>query len=332
MRGIRLLSTTMLAFCTLFGGGAASGESIFDAQPLDDTELAAARGGFSLPNGMTIDFGVMVTTIVDGVRVLETQLRVAGDGVRTSVVQAVGTQIEQIDTQVDVVVSNSGGGGTSVQGSTGTTTTADTTVVPAVPPVTPPPTSSSANSGSSVTDNLGSATGGGTIGNQLVSVSPDGGVTANLGSVSVSTGADGSPQINVNQVAVDSATTGSMANAGSGAVTGNGAGTGGTSTATPAPTVSQPSANPGYVVTAGTGDPGTKGLSASAILPQLLIEHEIGRQISSLIINTGDGRVIENHLSIDLNIGNAQPYSIGSLGLRVQSLGVDAAIWRGSGG
>lgn len=300
MRGIRLLSTTMLAFCTLWGAGAASGESIFDARPLDDAELAEARGGFSLPNGMTIDFGVMVTTIVDGVRVLETQLRITGDSVRTSVVQAVGTQ-------VDVVVPKPGGG-SSVTGATG-----DSGAVP------PPPTSST-NSGSNITDNLGSAAAGGGVGNQAISGSPGTGVKLDLGTVSVSTSPNGAPQVNVNQVAVDSSTSGSVANAGSG---------GGQTAANP---VTNPGANPGYVTANGTSDPGTRGLVAAAILPQLLIEHEIGQQISSLIVNTGDGRMIENHLSIDLNIGNAQPYSIGSLGLRVQSLGLDAAIWRGSGG
>ncbi|MGE4429450.1 MAG: hypothetical protein AB7E05_01775 [Sphingobium sp.] len=311
MRGIRLLSTSVLAIYTLFGGEAASGESIFDAQPLDDAELAQARGGFALPNGMTIDFGVMVTTIVDGVRVLETQLRVAGDSVRTSVAQTVGAQ-------VDAAVSASGGGA-GAQGGSQTATT-DSGAVPTPPAVTPPSTSSNSNSG--IVDNLGSTTAEGGIGNQVISALPGGGVKVNLGGVSISTGADGAPQINVNQATVDSSTTGTVANAGSG--------NGSSSTILPASGPGVTSPVPPLIN--GAGKPAANTLNASVLLPQLLIEHEIGRQISSLIINSGDGRVIENHLSIDVNIGNAQPFSLGSAGFQVQSLGLEAAMWRGAGG
>lgn len=78
-------------------------------------------------------------------------------------------------------------------------------------------------------------------------------------------------------------------------------------------------------------DLGDRSVTATANLPDLFVQHSIGRQISSLVVNTADGRTVENHLALDLRLENVQPLSLGSVGFRVQSLGVDAALWRAGG-
>ena len=74
------------------------------------------------------------------------------------------------------------------------------------------------------------------------------------------------------------------------------------------------------------------GLSAAASMPQLLVRHEVGQQISSLIVNTADGRTVDSQLTVNMRLDNVQPLALGSAGFRVQSLGMDAALWRGMGG
>ncbi len=225
MRTVRLVTLALLALYAGAGVRATAEESLFDAPSLDDEQLAEARGGFSLANGVTIDFGVVVSTVVDGTRVLQTELRVLGDSVTTSVLQATGTQAPNNAGSLDVPIVDATGG------------------------------------------------------------------------------------------------------SGSGSSPGSGSGSGVADGKTPTPAVTS------YVVTTNTGAlGGGKGVTATAVLPQLMIEHQIGDSISSVIVNTGDGRVIDSSLTIDLTIGNVQPYSIGSAGYRIQSLGLDAALWRGSGG
>ena len=75
-----------------------------------------------------------------------------------------------------------------------------------------------------------------------------------------------------------------------------------------------------------------QGIRSSAELPQFLVRHEAGRQISSLIVNTADGRTVDSQMVINLRLDNVQPMALGSAGYRVQSLGVDAALWRATGG
>jgi len=314
MHGIRLLSTSLLALYAAAGARATAANDLFDSVPLDDAELAQARGGFTLPNGVTIDFGVIMSTVVNGARVLQTELRVMGDTITTNVVQAVGTQAKSAtdaakdSITVPIVDATDGGSasatGTATQSSpmpdisaaAGTGASVDAGGVSAN---AAPGGSASVNAGGGVVADVSS---GGANGSGL-SLSPNG-VQVTVGSVTVSTDAGGTPQVSV-------------------------AGTGGGAAGQAA---GQAASAAGYTLTTGTATDTSSGVSASAILPQLLIEHEIGRSISSRIINTGDGQVIDNRLVIDLSIGNVQPYSIGSIGYRVQSLGLDAAMWRGSGG
>ena len=172
MRLIRFLICAVL-FATVLPLAPLAAEPFFDAPALSDDELSAERGGFDLPGGVKVDFGVLITTSVDGLPVLHTEYQVSGNDVRMSAQAAQG----------------------------------------------------------------------------------DGTVTVN-----------------------------------------------------------------------------EQGIRASAELPQFLVRHEAGRQISSLIVNTADGRTVDSQMVINLRLDNVQPMAIGSAGYRVQSLGVDAALWRATGG
>lgn len=275
MRATRFLSMSLLAIYAV-SGSRASTENMFNAPVLSDEELAEARGGFSLPNGMTVDFGAVVTTLVDGVRVLQTELRLNADGIHTQVVQG---------TSLAVPIPGAQGGGTS------------------------------ANAGNVTVNGGQSGTVGVSAGGQQASGSGQG-VQANMGGVSVSAGIKGGAQIDLSQASASNTPGASGGTAGSS----SGQSTGGT--ALPATGAA--------IGTSALAD--NMGIKATAILPQLLIEHEVGQRISSLIINTGNNRVIDNQVTFNLTLGNVQPLSIGSLGFQIQSLGVEAATWRGMGG
>lgn len=73
--------------------GADMPEPMFGSPPLDDAELAEARGGFRLGSGVEIDFGAVITTSVDGATLLQTQLRMNGDGVTSTVSGAPGVTV-----------------------------------------------------------------------------------------------------------------------------------------------------------------------------------------------------------------------------------------------
>jgi hypothetical protein len=70
-------------------------------------------------------------------------------------------------------------------------------------------------------------------------------------------------------------------------------------------------------------------LNTSVELDDLIVRHSIGQQISSLVANSGDGRIIDNQLSISVRLDNVQPMAMGSLGFRIQAISLDAVIWRG---
>lgn len=72
--------------------------------------------------------------------------------------------------------------------------------------------------------------------------------------------------------------------------------------------------------------------SAAAALPGLSVEHFVGERLGSLIVNSGDNRVIDNQVSVDLSLSNVRPLDLGSAVFRVQSLGIDAGILRATGG
>lgn len=90
---------------------------MFDSRPLSDDELADARGGFSL-GGAQIDFGAMVTTSLDGIRLLQTQLRINSEGVSASVASAPGitVTIDGIQPTVSQLAANQSDGTATSEG------------------------------------------------------------------------------------------------------------------------------------------------------------------------------------------------------------------------
>lgn len=75
-----------------------------------------------------------------------------------------------------------------------------------------------------------------------------------------------------------------------------------------------------------------RGGSAAASLPGLSVEHFIGQRIGSMIVNAGDNRVIDSRVTVDLSLAGVRPLTIGSAIFRVQAIGIDAGIWRATGG
>ena len=306
----------MLALFAATGVHATAEESLFDSAPLDDSELAQARGGLALPNGMTLDFGVIVSTVVDGTRVLQTELRVLGDTITTSVLQAIGTQPGGM--MAGKAGDNDGGSGALTVPIVDATAGAAQAALANGQSAGILDGTASANIGDVVAEVAGSGArvdaggvvagvAGASAGTSGLSVSQDGGVQLNMGSLTVSADAGGTPQVSIAQ-------------------TGPGSASGGTAAQAAA-------ADAGYVLSNGMLVPGgSAAVSAKAILPQLMIEHEVGRSITTMIINSGDGRIIDNSLTIDISVGNVQPYNLGAIGYRIQSLGLEAATLRGSGG
>lgn len=151
---------------------------LFASSPLDDEELAQARGGFELPSGVEIAFGAVVTTSVDGLRLLETRLQLEADGLAAATASAPAEVSVRID----------GGSAKSAVSS-----------------------------------------------DELVAI---------------------------------------------------------------------------------------------VELPDLTVRHSVGREISSVVVNTADNRVVDTRLSINLQMDNVQPLSLGSIGFRVQAPGLEAALLR----
>lgn len=77
MRRLFLLGLAMLTFP---GRAYANGEPLFASEPLNDEELAEARGGFSLPGGIEVAFGAMITTSVGGDTLLQTTMQLTEQG------------------------------------------------------------------------------------------------------------------------------------------------------------------------------------------------------------------------------------------------------------
>lgn len=75
-----------------------------------------------------------------------------------------------------------------------------------------------------------------------------------------------------------------------------------------------------------------RGGSAAASLPGLSVEHFVGQRLGSMIVNAGDNRVIDSRVTVDLSLTDVQPLTIGSAIFRVQAIGIDAGIWRATGG
>lgn len=75
-----------------------------------------------------------------------------------------------------------------------------------------------------------------------------------------------------------------------------------------------------------------RGAAVAATLPGLSVEHLVGQRFGSVIANTADNRVIDHQMTVNLSLENVQPFALGSTMFRVQSLGIDAGIWRATGG
>jgi hypothetical protein len=73
-------------------------------------------------------------------------------------------------------------------------------------------------------------------------------------------------------------------------------------------------------------------MAATAVLDNLRITHLVGDHLGTFVANGGDGRVIDQGLTLDLTLGNVAPLMIGSSLARIQDLGVDASIWHSMGG
>lgn len=90
MRKLFLIAAAILAFPTR---GHASEPPLFDSVPLDDGQLDAARGGFTLPGGIQVDFGATISTSIDGARLLQTNVQFTDTGVTTTYQAADGVPV-----------------------------------------------------------------------------------------------------------------------------------------------------------------------------------------------------------------------------------------------
>ena len=219
----RALLHAMLAVMALVAARPAFADApaLFDAPALSDGELAAQRGGFTLPGGIDVALAATVTTSVDGAPVLTTTFRIDGDvaSVATNgvlaTVTATGSAVQS-----------------TVKGAIVAAPTVTVTIAKAVAPVVP-------------------------------------------------------------------AAAGTTANA--------------------APTTT--------TILTGTGT-----LASTASLDGLQVTHFVGDRIGAMVANSGDGRIINQSLTLDLTLGNVAPFMIGSTLARVQNVGIEAGMWRGAGG
>lgn len=219
----RALLHAMLAVMALVAARPAFADApaLFDAPALSDGELAAQRGGFTLPGGIDVALAATVTTSVDGAPVLTTTFRIDGDvaSVATNgvlaTVTATGSAVQS-----------------TVKGAIAAAPTVTVTIAKAVAPVAP-------------------------------------------------------------------AAAGTTANA--------------------APTTT--------TILTGTGT-----LASTASLDGLQVTHFVGDRIGAMVANSGDGRIINQSLTLDLTLGNVAPFMIGSTLARVQNVGIEAGMWRGAGG
>jgi hypothetical protein len=196
---VRIREALLAWLCLLMPRAAMAQEPLFNAPALTDDELAEARGGFMLGSDVQIDFGAVVTTSVDGLRVLESQLRISDSGVSASV-----TAIPGVNISINGIPTNTG---------------------------------------------------------------------------DIAANADGNVTVPIDPGAASSATAGDY-------------------------------------------------LRASFGTTDLAIQQVLGRAISSVIVNTADNRVIDNHIAINLQLDNVQPLTLGSIGFQVQAMGMDAALLR----
>ncbi|HEU4960631.1 MAG TPA: hypothetical protein VFT56_09495 [Sphingomonas sp.] len=73
-------------------------------------------------------------------------------------------------------------------------------------------------------------------------------------------------------------------------------------------------------------------LASTASLDGLQVTHFVGDRIGAMVANSGDGRIIDQSLTLDISLANAGPFMIGSTLARVQNVGIEASMLRGAGG
>lgn len=297
MRIIHLLPLPLLATVSVLSAHVGA-EPLFDSAPLSDEELGQARGGFNLPNGLKIDFGVLISTRVDGIAVLQTEMRIAGEEMKANIITAAGQRVE-IENKVLAAI------------------TADKTTQAVIGDVSGQANQEGAQAQVGGISGEASQSGGSIQFGAVQGEATGSGASAQVGSLQLSAG-QGSASVQFPSIKVDTSSGNAPAPA-------------------PAPAVAPPplaqqaeaSAPPVGQTVVSISD---VGVLATAELPDLLVRHAIGREISSMIVNTANGRVVDNEVSINLRMDDVQPFALGSAGYRVQSLGVEAGIWRAVGG
>lgn len=298
MRITHLLPLPILATVSVLSAHVGA-EPLFDSAPLSDAELGQARGGFNLPNGLKIDFGVLISTRVDGIAVLQTEMRIAGDEMKANIISAAGQRVE-------------------IEGNGMASITADKTAETGIGNISGQASPDGAQTQvDGITGEVSHS--GGSIQFEPVQGEATGsGASAQVGNIQLSAG-NGSATVEFPSIKVSTSSGGSPAPA-----------------PAPAPAAAPPpqqqaeaSAPPLGQTVVSISD---VGVLATAELPDLLVRHAIGREISSMIVNTANGRVVDNEVSINLRMDDVQPFALGSAGYRVQSLGVEAGIWRAVGG
>lgn len=291
MRIIHLLPLPFLATVSLLSAHVGA-EPLFDSAPLSEEELGQARGGFNLPNGVKIDFGVLISTRVDGIAVLQTEMRVAGEEMKANIVTAAGQRVE-IENKVLAAI------------------TADKTTQAVIGDVSGQANQDGAQAQVGGINGEVSQSGGSIQFGAVQGEATGSGASAQVGSLQLSAG-QGSASVQFPSIKVDTSSGNAPA------------------VASPPPTQqAEASAPPAGQTVVSISD---VGVLATAELPDLLVRHAIGREISSMIVNTANGRVVDNEVSINLRMDDVQPFALGSAGYRVQSLGVEAGIWRAVGG
>lgn len=317
---MKILLRSLTLATVVFSPAAHASAPLFSAAPLTDTELDEARGGFTLPGGATFDIGAIISTTINGVKVLVSQLNFNSNGVTGAVQTGGGVQAEvsgvgniaqtvtgNVQEAVDDITAAVGdlvGALGGINQSDGEGSTGATVVVNnGSPPTTSAPT---------IVDAVVPPT----IVGDIVTGATDLATTplVNAGD-NISAGSNiTAPQ---NAAATPTPIQTALTDA-------------------PAPNVAPPTAPGTGSSTAGTINVPASSttvddanyLTSTVQMADLLVKHSMGSNISSLVINTANNRVIDTQVAVNLRLDNVQPLSIGSIGFRVDALGIDASQWR----
>lgn len=336
-----LLRSMTLATVVFTPAVAHASPPLFAATPLTDAELEEARGGFTLPGGATFDIGAIISTSIDGVKVLTSQLNfnnnsnitgsvqtstgvqasVNGVGnITQSVTGTVSEAVGEITTAIEKLVGSLDGldQGVAPSSTTGSTVSVGNSSTP----ITSTPTITDAVVPTAmVNDVINGAT---NLADQLGSQTADALVDAG-GNVSVAVNMNVAP----NPVATTAVPGAAVADAANQALSNDLGNTTNSPTGAAQQFASATAGTINVPASSATVN-GTNYMNSTVQMADLLIKHSLGSSISSLVVNTADNRVIDTQLAINIRLDNVQPQSIGSIGFRVDALGIDASTWRAS--